>query len=133
VYLVTRELTFCYGHRLMNYDGKCKVPHGHNGRVEITVESPTLDARGMVVDFGDLKKRVSAWIDEELDHKMLLREDDPLVPVFRKLGEPFHLMRENPTAENIAKLIFGKAREMGFAVTEVRLWETDTSCAIYRE
>jgi len=133
VFKVTRELTFCYGHRLMNYDGKCKVPHGHNGRVEIDVAAETLDARGMVVDFGDLKNRVKEWIDAEFDHKMLLRGDDPLVPVFRKMGEPFFEMSENPTAENIAKLIYRRVREMGFAVTEVRLWETDTSCAAYRE
>lgn len=131
MYTVTRELSFCYGHRLMNYDGKCKVPHGHNGRVQITVTADGLDDRGMVVDFGDLKKRVGEWIDRELDHKMLFRADDPLVPVFRKMGEPFFLMDDNPTAENIARLIYHRARELGFRVTEVRLWETETSCATY--
>ncbi len=38
--------TFCYGHRLLNYDGKCKHLHGHNGRVIISLEAPTLDNRG---------------------------------------------------------------------------------------
>jgi 6-pyruvoyltetrahydropterin/6-carboxytetrahydropterin synthase len=130
---VIRKLTFCYGHRLMNYDGKCKVPHGHNGSAEIVVAGAALDGRGMVVDFGELKRRVAEWIDRELDHKMLFRRDDPLVPVFRKLAEPFYLMDENPTAENIAKLLFEQVRAFGFNVVEVRLCESETSCAVYRQ
>jgi 6-pyruvoyltetrahydropterin/6-carboxytetrahydropterin synthase len=41
-------------------------------------------------------------------------------------------MAENPTAENIAKLIFNYARSQGLPVVEVRLWETPTSYASYR-
>ena len=37
----------------------------------------------------------------------------------------------NPTAETIAKLIFDHAREQGFPVVEVVLWETPKSCATY--
>ena len=33
----------------------------------------------MVADFGDIKRLVKGWIDRELDHKMILRRDDPLV------------------------------------------------------
>ena len=40
MFRVTREIDFCYGHRLLNYDGKCKYLHGHNGRAVITIESP---------------------------------------------------------------------------------------------
>ena len=28
MYKVTREIHFCYGHRLLNYDGKCRHLHG---------------------------------------------------------------------------------------------------------
>ena len=48
-------------------------------------------------------------------------------------GEPLYLIEENPTAENIAMHIYLKARERGLAVSEVRLWETSTSCAAYSE
>jgi 6-pyruvoyltetrahydropterin/6-carboxytetrahydropterin synthase len=41
-------------------------------------------------------------------------------------------MDVNPTAENIAKLIFEHARSQKLPVTEVRLWETPTSFAAYR-
>ena len=38
MFRVTREIDFCYGHRLLNYDGKCSYLHGHNGRAIITIE-----------------------------------------------------------------------------------------------
>ena len=37
----------------------------------------------MVVDFNDIKDRVKGWVDQELDHKMILRHDDPLARVAR--------------------------------------------------
>src|SRR4051794_33803225 len=72
MFQVTRELRFCYGHRLLNYDGKCKHLHGHNGRAVITLEADQLDALGMVVDFSVIKRVVAAWIDANLDHRMIL-------------------------------------------------------------
>jgi 6-pyruvoyltetrahydropterin/6-carboxytetrahydropterin synthase len=131
MYRVTRELTFCYGHRLLDYQGKCRHLHGHNGRAVITLESANLDALGMVVDFTRLKQRVGAWIDEHLDHKMLLHRDDPVLEYLRGQGEPLYVMDVNPTAENIARLIFDVTREQGFPVVEVTLWETETCCASY--
>lgn len=132
MYEVTKEIRFCYGHRLLNYDGKCRFLHGHNGRAVITVASPTLDPLGMVVDFSRLKRVVGGWIDAHLDHRMLLHKDDPLLPHLRDQGEPVHLMDVNPTAENIARLIFDFARDQGFPVVAVKLWETDDSWALYR-
>ena len=60
MFSVTREISFCYGHRLLNYNGKCKHLHGHNGKAVITLEAPTLDQLGMVMDFTQLK-RVVNW------------------------------------------------------------------------
>ncbi|MEW6733666.1 MAG: 6-carboxytetrahydropterin synthase QueD [Acidobacteriota bacterium] len=133
MYEVAKEINFCYGHRLRDYPKKCKQLHGHNGRVEIVLAADSLDARGMVVDFEDIKEVVQRWIMSELDHKLLLRKDDPLIPALRDLNEPFLIMEENPTAENIAKMIFDYTRACGFAVIAVRLWETPTSMAVYRE
>ena len=56
MFRVSREIEFCYGHRLINYDGKCRHLHGHNGLAVITLEAPSLDARGMLVDFGEIKR-----------------------------------------------------------------------------
>lgn len=131
MFRVTREIDFCYGHRLLNYDGKCKYLHGHNGRAIIAIEAEKLDDRGMVLDFSDIKKVVSRWIDTELDHRMLLHRDDPAIDALRKLGEPLQLLDVNPTAENIAKLIFDFTASQGFPVVEVNLWETPNCFATY--
>src|ERR1700734_2331516 len=106
MFSVTREITFCYGHRLLEYDGKCRHLHGHNGRAVITLETDRLDGLGMVVDFSQLKRVVGGWIDETLDHKMLLHKDDPVLAFLTKQGEPIYVMDVNPTAENIPRLIF---------------------------
>jgi 6-pyruvoyltetrahydropterin/6-carboxytetrahydropterin synthase len=131
MFCVTRELTFCYGHRLLDYAGKCRHLHGHNGRAVITLAAADLDRLGMVMDFSRLKQVVGGWIDEALDHKMLLHKDDPALPFLRQQGEPVYVLDVNPTAENIAKLIFDYTAGQGFPVVEVKLWETETCCATY--
>jgi len=131
MYSVTKIIQFCYGHRLLNYAGKCRYLHGHNGTVEIELSSERLDQRGMVRDFGEIKQAIQSWIDRELDHKMLLCRKDPALPLLRQLREPVFLLEGNPTAEAIAELIFTHAAAQGFPVTRVRLWETDRSVAAY--
>lgn len=133
MYQVTKEINFCYGHRLRDYPKKCKHLHGHNGRVEITLEAANLDHRGMLVDFEDIKDGVQTWIMSELDHKLLLRKDDPLVPMLSDMNETFLVMDDNPTAENIARMIYEYTKSKGFPVISVKLWETPTSFAIYTE
>jgi 6-pyruvoyltetrahydropterin/6-carboxytetrahydropterin synthase len=133
MYLVTKRIDFCYGHRLLDYDGVCKHPHGHNAVVEVDVRTDRLDSRNMVADFSDIKRLVKGWIDRELDHKMILRHDDPLVEPLERLHEPVFKIDSNPTVERIAKLIFDMANDQGLPVTAVRVWETPTSFAEYRE
>jgi 6-pyruvoyltetrahydropterin/6-carboxytetrahydropterin synthase len=132
MYAVTKRLEFCYGHRLLDYQGPCQHPHGHNAVVEVEVQAGALDARNMVVDFGDIKQALKSWIDRELDHRMILRHDDPLVAALAALGEPVYTLDSNPTAERIARLIFDVARQQGLAVSRVAVWETPTSWAEYR-
>jgi 6-pyruvoyltetrahydropterin/6-carboxytetrahydropterin synthase len=132
MFRITKEIYFCYGHRLLNYAGKCRHLHGHNGRAVITLESPGLDKLGMVVDFSEVKRVVGTWIDETLDHKLILHKDDPLLPELRRMNELFVVLDVNPTAENIAKMIFERVVSQGLPVVEVTLWETETSFATYR-
>lgn len=131
-YRIVKQIHFCYGHRLLNYDGKCAHPHGHNGLLEIEIEGRTLDELGMVLDFGEVKRVVEDFVDENLDHRMLLRKDDPLVGALRSVGEDPLLMDSNPTAENIARLIFLEARARDLPVAAIRLWETHDAFAEYR-
>jgi len=120
---VSVEQTFAAGHALRNYKGKCENVHGHNYRVQVTVAGERLCANGLLVDFVELK-RVMREVIEYLDHRFI--NDLP----------PFDVI--NPTAENMAKYFYdevGKRLTGGEApvrVSEVRLWETDTSLAVYR-
>jgi 6-pyruvoyltetrahydropterin/6-carboxytetrahydropterin synthase len=133
MFRVTREIDFCYGHRLLDYEGKCRYLHGHNGRAVIAIEADSLDHRGMVLDFSDIKRVVSDWIDKNLDHRMILHRDDPAREALTKLGEPLYLLDVNPTAENIAKVIYDFTRTQGFPIVECHLWETPHCYATYRE
>ena len=132
MYTVTKEIYFRYGHRLMNYDGACRHLHGHNGKVEVELERKELDSRGMVVDFSEIRNVIKDWIDKTLDHTMLLKKDDPLIPMLKEKKERFYVLDQNPTAESIARLIYDYVHSKGFPVTQVTLWETESSFATYR-
>ncbi len=119
---VTIEETFCAGHALRNYHGKCENVHGHNYRCQVTIEGAELDAIGLLVDFVELKKATHAVLDR-MDHQWL--NEFP----------PFDVL--NPSAENMARYIYERISaelqtKEGVRVGSVKLWETDTASAVYR-
>lgn len=113
------EHTFAAGHALRNYRGKCENVHGHNYRVQVGIEGRELDENGLLFDFAELKKRLRA-ASEYLDHQFL------------NSLKPFDQI--NPTAENIAKFLCEEVqKDLGNTlVAYVKVWETDTSFAVYR-
>ena len=119
---VTVEETFAAGHALRNYRGKCENVHGHNYRVQVTLEGAQLDEAGLLVDFVELKKVLHGVLDR-LDHRFLNEV------------APFDVL--NPSAENVARHIFeelerGLDGQPRARIASVRLWETDTCSATYR-
>jgi len=118
---VSVEQTFAAGHALRNYRGKCENVHGHNYRVRITMAGPELDETGLLVDFVEVKNLMSEVIDY-LDHR------------FMNDLAPFDAI--NPSAENIAKYFYDRVaaglKAGGVWISEVKIWETDTSSAVYR-
>jgi 6-pyruvoyltetrahydropterin/6-carboxytetrahydropterin synthase len=119
---VSVEQTFAAGHALRNYHGKCENVHGHNYKVRITVTGEQLDSTGLLVDFVEVKRLMGGAI-EYLDHRFI--NDLP----------PFDVI--NPSAENIAKYFYDRLREgwnegNSARISEVKVWETDTSSAVYR-
>src|SRR3954466_9169314 len=102
MYSVTKRIDFCYGHRLLDYDGICKHPHGHNATAEIEVRTGSLDNRNMVCDFSDIKRIVKGWSAADRAHKMRLPPDDPPSKPLQSLGEPVYLLDSNPTVAPIA-------------------------------
>jgi 6-pyruvoyltetrahydropterin/6-carboxytetrahydropterin synthase len=118
---VSVEQSFAAGHALRNYHGKRENVHGHNFRVRISVQGEHLDATGLLVDFLEVKNLIGGVI-ERLDHQFL----NDLSP-FDEI---------NPSAENIAKYFYDRI-SVGLTsaevrIAEVRIWETDTSSAVYR-
>ena len=125
---VTVEQTFAAGHSLREYKGKCENVHGHNYRVQVTVEGEKLNGIGLLVDFVDLKRAVRTVI-ERLDHQ------------FINDVEPFTTV--NPSAENLAKYFYDEVshalnidasrfNDSPVRISQIRIWETDTSIAVYR-
>jgi 6-pyruvoyltetrahydropterin/6-carboxytetrahydropterin synthase len=119
---VTVQQTFAAGHALRNYRGKCENVHGHNYRIEVTVQGEQLDSIGLLVDFVELKRLMKDTIDY-LDHR------------FINDLEPFD--KVNPSAENIAKYFHdrisaGLSPDVPIRLAQVKVWETDTSSAVYR-
>ena len=132
MFSVTKEIHFCYGHRLMNYAGKCRYFHGHNGKLEVQLSAEKLDDQGMVRDFTEIKQVLQTWVDQELDHRMILNAQDPLCATLETAGEPIVRMDTNPTAENIAVWIWAHLEGKLPGLHEVRLWEIDNASVIYR-
>jgi 6-pyruvoyltetrahydropterin/6-carboxytetrahydropterin synthase len=118
MYTIKVEAGFSSAHNLRGYKGKCEDLHGHNWRVEVTVEKDELDKIGMVVDFKLLKARLNAVL-EKLDHKYLNK-----IPYFKRI---------NPTSENTAKYIYDSLSAKVPGIKSVTVWENNTSSATYEE
>jgi 6-pyruvoyltetrahydropterin/6-carboxytetrahydropterin synthase len=123
MFQVSVEETFSSGHALRGYKGKCENVHGHNYRVQVTLEGPQLDNIGLLVDFAQLKHVVRGII-KRLDHQ------------FINDLEPFTTV--NPSAENMAKYFYDEVTSQlkdlppGAHVSDIVIWETDTARARYR-
>jgi len=121
---VSVEETFAAGHALRGYRGKCEKVHGHNYKVQVTLEGERLDSTGLLIDFVELKRLLRGLI-ERLDHQFLNE-----VPPFDDW---------NPSAENMARYFYeemvkglaASEREAPVRVAQVKIWETDTTTATY--
>jgi len=131
-YKIKKTFHLAYGHRLLNYNGKCENLHGHNGVVEVTLKAAELNGEKMVMDFTELGRKMKTWLDDNLDHKVILCKADPLAALLKKEGQACFLTDENPTAEILARLVFDTAAAMGLPVAKAAFWETPTSVASYR-
>ena len=133
MYIITKEVYFCYGHRLMNHPGKCRNLHGHSVKASISIKQAALNEQGMVCDFADVKTCVDSFIDKVLDHNFLLHKDDPIIPALIANNEQYLAIDEHPTAEVLSKMIYQHVKQQGFNVDQVVLWETSSANACYRE
>jgi len=122
-YFVYVERKFSAAHALRGYKGKCERLHGHNWTVRVSITGKKLDKAGMIMDFTELRSMADDVL-AKLDHCYINE-----VPPFDK---------QNPTAELIAAHVFNQMKKKlkmrrGVAVHQVRVWESDASCAIVCE
>ena len=129
---VHRKAHFNAAHRLYRKDwddeknrnifGKCSNPnfHGHNYELTVSVKGDIDPETGFVVDMKVLKDLIASEIEEYLDHKNLNIE----VEEYKKL---------NPTAENIAVVIWDKLRPKLKQTLElsITLYETPRNFVTY--
>lgn len=109
---VTVRARFETGHRLPQLYGKCHNLHGHSWQAWITVTGE-LNTETVLVDFGDLKSGVQDWVDEHLDHGMMLGAGDEWgarlaaggLKVFRFGDEPHSWDLPWPSVEAVAELL----------------------------
>lgn len=129
---VCRRESFNAAHRLFNPDwndeknfnvfGKCSNPnyHGHNYTLETWIEGEIDTITGYVFDLGELKKIIQSKVTDRFDHRNLNLD----CPEFEGL---------NPTAENIAKVIWSILRgeiDVKYGLS-VRLFETENNYVEY--
>jgi 6-pyruvoyltetrahydropterin/6-carboxytetrahydropterin synthase len=146
--IVSKRVSFCYGHRLLNHKGRCQFVHGHNGEVEILLRKHSLNDLGMVIDFSLVKNVIGKWIDDNWDHSFMLNTSDPMaveiVGVMEKhcaAGRVFRFDSCNPTAENMVRylercagngtfsdVVSGSPYE-GICQAKFKVFETPTSYA----
>ena len=122
MYELTVRSDFEAAHQIDGYEGKCQRLHGHNWAVEAIVRGRRLDRLGMLIDFKVLKGALKNVLDE-FDHQYL-----------NELGA-FETL--NPTAENLARLIFERLsasdviKKSAARVAAIKIFETPHSCVIY--
>lgn len=139
MYYLTAEASFDGAHFLSGYEGKCSNLHGHRWRVILKIKTDKLQEegqqRGMVVDFGDVKKALKVETDF-FDHSFIYEEGslkETTVAALQAENFEMHVVPFRPTAENFAKYFFDKFKEYGFTVSEVTVYETPNNCASYSE
>ena len=111
---ITRKGNFDSGHRVMNEFMKCFNIHGHTYLYELTFSFENMEEIGYAIDFKEIKRVFCQWIDDILDHGMILNpKDELLIQTTKQYGTKLWEMSLNgkdeycnPSVENIAKEVF---------------------------
>lgn len=139
---ISRKGNFDSGHRVMNEFMKCFNIHGHTYLYELTFSFENMEEIGYAIDFKEIKRVFCQWIDDILDHGMILNaKDELLIKTTKDYGTKLWLMSLNgggeycnPSVENIAKEVFlameiltdelYKGAPTGLKIHNVKIYET---------
>ena len=130
---ITRRFEIDYGHRVLGHEGKCNNYHGHRGVIDVRVSAQGLDGLGRVIDFAVVKQALGPWLDDALDHAMVLTEGDPLIGPIRETGSRLTVLSTPTTSEHLAEYVLANAsrllRPHGVQVESVVFHETPNCAA----
>ena len=117
MYEIRKQFSFEAAHQLVGLpDGhKCGRLHGHSYKVEIVLESETLNEHSFVVDYGELSD-FGAYLDDTFDHQNINE-----VVTFQT------------SAENLSRYFYEWCRERWPQTVAARVSETGKTWAEYRE
>ena len=141
---VTKIIEWDMGHRVPNHKSKCRNPHGHRYRLELTLSGELVSTagksdEGMVFDFGDIKQAMVEHVHDIVDHGFMIYEGDEQMTAFfesqsdsdfKCLVVPFI-----PTAENIAAWCYDQLKDafpQGVDIVNCRIFETPNSWADFQ-
>ena len=132
---VTKTFTFDAAHNIPEHSGLCKNLHGHTYLLEVTLlgEDNSLDRKGMLLDFGELKRLINHLVVDKWDHSVLIYPqtdfEKDLVYLLNKHDRRVIVFDKVPTAENMAIEIKKTLEKYIRAKFRVKLYETPTSFA----
>ena len=137
MYYLKTSAAFDSAHFLAGYEGKCSNIHGHRWTVEAKIRGEELQSsgtkRGMLIDFGDLKKAVRGLADS-FDHALIYETGSLRSSTLAALNEEgFRLIEVGfrPTAENFARHFFELLSQQELVPCSVTVYETPENCATY--
>lgn len=138
---ISRKGSFDSGHRVMNEKMKCFNLHGHTYLYKLEFEFNEMEDIGYAIDFKEIKRVGCQWIDDYLDHGVIVNpHDKAVIECAIATGSKIWYMSLNgptaycnPSVENIAKEVF-LAMELlfstypGLKISKVKIHETP-NCA----
>ncbi len=137
MYSLKTSAAFDSAHFLAGYEGKCANIHGHRWVIEATFGGEELctsgTKRGMLIDFGDVKREVRA-IADSFDHALIYEKGSLKAATLAALREEGFALIEvpfRPTAENFAEHFYTLLHEKDLPVKSVAVYETPENCAVY--
>ena len=120
---------------------KCRNIHGHSWMITLVLKAPVLNEQGMVIEFGQIKKVWRQWLDENLDHALMLHDQDPMLSAIREIEPEARIFTfsGDPTTEHLAEYLYSQAQtllstlslENSVIVQHIHVQETHVNAATY--
>lgn len=124
--MIATSVDFEAAHRQYGDESKCGRLHGHNWTVDFVLQSDNVNSIGYLLNFSTLKQAVIG-----MDHAVILKIDDPLVPILVNAHQQVVTIPDNPSCENLARIICEATLDLAedLKFVGITVWENDKSRA----